>query len=178
MKLLLASPNSNRSPTTNSAPLSTATTVAPTAIPDPLFTSEVAVDENALEFMINTNLYSNYWVTRGFSKKFINQKFGHIFNICSIASKVAYENGGSYCISKFALYGFSQCLREEFKKLNIKVTAVLPGATRTGSWDGTSLPDERFINVDDVAKSIFSAYDTSPGATVEEIVIRPQLGDI
>ena len=135
-------------------------------------------DENALEFMINTNLYSNYWVTRGFSEKFINQKFGHIFNICSIASKVAYENGGSYCISKFALYGFSQCLREEFKKLNIKVTAVLPGATRTGSWDGTSLPDERFINVDDVAKSIFCAYDTSPGATVEEIVIRPQLGDI
>ena len=67
---------------------------------------------------------------------------------------------------------------KRLKKLNIKVTAVLPGATRTGSWDGTSLPDERFINVDDVAKSIFSAYDTSPGATVEEIVIRPQLGDI
>tara|TARA_Y100000741_G_C18216073_1_gene543817 strand:- start:538 stop:1245 length:708 start_codon:yes stop_codon:yes gene_type:complete len=135
-------------------------------------------DEGALEFMINTNLYSNYRITRGLSKKIISQKFGHIFNICSIASKVAYENGGSYCISKFALYGFSQCLREEFKKFNVKVTAVLPGATRTGSWDGTSLPDERFIDVDDISNSIYSAYDTSPGATVEEIVIRPQLGDI
>jgi short-subunit dehydrogenase len=135
-------------------------------------------DEDALEFMINTNLYSNYRVTRGLSKIFISQKYGHIFNICSIASKVAYENGGSYCISKFALYGFSQCLREEFKKFNVKVTAVLPGATRTGSWDGTSLPDERFINVDDISNSIYAAYDTSPGATVEEIVIRPQLGDI
>lgn len=135
-------------------------------------------DEGALEFMINTNLYSNYRITRGLSNKIISQKFGHIFNICSIASKVAYENGGSYCISKFALYGFSQCLREEFKKFNVKVTAVLPGATRTGSWDGTSLPDERFIDVDDISNSIYSAYDTSPGATVEEIVIRPQLGDI
>ena len=113
-------------------------------------------DEDALKFMINTNLYSNYRVTRGLSKIFISQKYGHIFNICSIASKVAYENGGSYCISKFALYGFSQCLREEFKKFNVKVTAVLPGATRTGSWDGTSLPDERFINVDDISNSIYA----------------------
>ena len=98
--------------------------------------------------------------------------------MCSIASKIAYENGGSYCISKFALYGMSQCLREELKIFSVKVTSVLPGATRTGSWDGTLLPDDRFIKPDDVSKSIYSAYNTSKGATIEEIIIRPQLGDI
>tara|TARA_B100001115_G_scaffold183168_1_gene181245 strand:- start:5554 stop:6261 length:708 start_codon:yes stop_codon:yes gene_type:complete len=135
-------------------------------------------DDSALEKMIDINLYSNYWITKGLIKLMTNYREGHIFNICSIASKVAYANGGSYCISKFALYGMSQCLREELKDFDVKVTAVLPGAVRTGSWDGTTLPDERFIIPDDVSNSIFSAYDTSKGATIEEIIIRPQLGDI
>ena len=135
-------------------------------------------DDSALEKMIDINLYSNYWITKGLIKLMTNYREGHIFNICSIASKVAYANGGSYCISKFALYGMSQCLREELKDFDVKVTAVLPGAVRTGSWDGTTLPDERFIIPDDVSNSIFSAYNTSKGATIEEIIIRPQLGDI
>ena len=135
-------------------------------------------EDSALEQMININLYSNYWVTKGLVNLMTNKKEGHIFNMCSIASKVAYANGGSYCISKFAFYGMSQCLREELKDFNIKVTSVLPGAVRTGSWDGTLLPDERFINPDDVSNSIYSSYRTSKGATIEEIIIRPQLGDI
>ena len=65
----------------------------------------ISEDDSALKLMIDTNLYSNYWVTRGLVKIFTNQKSGHIFNICSIASKVAYDSAGSYCISKFALYG-------------------------------------------------------------------------
>ena len=135
-------------------------------------------EDSALEQMININLYSNYWVTKGLVNLMTNKKEGHIYNMCSIASKVAYANGGSYCISKFAFYGMSQCLREELKDFNIKVTSVLPGAVRTGSWDGTLLPDDRFIKAVDVSSSIYSAYNTSKGATIEEIIIRPQLGDI
>ena len=135
-------------------------------------------DDSALENMISINLYSNYWVTKGLVNLMTQKKEGHIFNMCSIASKIAYANGGSYCISKFALYGMSQCVREELKDLGVKVTSVLPGAVRTGSWDGTLLPDDRFIKPDDVSNSIYSAFNTSKGATIEEIIIRPQLGDI
>jgi short-subunit dehydrogenase len=103
---------------------------------------------------------------------------GHIFNVCSIASIQAYANGGAYAISKFALLGFSKCLREELKSYQIRVTAVLPGATRTASWDGTSLPDERFMPSEDIAETIFAAYALSNRSVVEEILIRPQLGDI
>ncbi len=134
--------------------------------------------ESILKSMMDVNLFSNYWVTKGLINLMIDKKKGHIFNICSIASKIAYSNGGSYCISKFALYGMSQCLREELKDFGIKVTSILPGATRTGSWDGTLFPDDRFINPDDVSKSLYSAYNTSDGANVEEIIIRPQLGDL
>jgi short-subunit dehydrogenase len=98
--------------------------------------------------------------------------------MCSIASIKAYPNGGSYAISKFALLGFSKVLREELKEFNVRVTAVLPGATRTASWDGVDLPEDRFMRAEDVAETVFSAYSLSERSVVEEIIIRPQLGDI
>jgi short-subunit dehydrogenase len=134
--------------------------------------------EGTLESMIEANLYSAYYMTRGITKPMKESRSGHIFNMCSIASIKAYPNGGSYAISKFALLGFSKCLREELKPHRIRVTAVMPGATKTASWEGTDLPDERFMSVEDVAESIFAAYSLSPRSVVEEILIRPQLGDI
>lgn len=134
--------------------------------------------EGNLESMIDANLYSAYYTTRGLVQVMKNRKSGHIFNICSIASIKAYDNGGSYAISKFALLGFSKCLREELKGDNIRVTAVLPGATKTRSWEGVDLPDHRFIRVEDIADTIYSAYALSTNSVVEEIIIRPQSGDI
>lgn len=134
--------------------------------------------EGTIEKTIETNLFSAYNLTRAFLPKMIEAKSGHIFVICSTASITAYTNGGSYCISKFGLYGMTKVLREELKKDGIRVTAVLPGATRTASWDGTDLPDERFMPAEDVAEMILSAYKVSKRTVVEEILLRPQLGDI
>ncbi len=134
--------------------------------------------EGSLESMIAANLYSAYYMTRGLVGEMRKAGRGHIFNICSIASIQAYPNGGSYAISKFALLGFSKCLREELKTTGIRVTSVLPGATLTSSWEGSGLPDERFMSVEDVADSVLAAWKLSPRSVVEEILIRPQLGDI
>lgn len=134
--------------------------------------------EGSLESMIAGNLYSAYYTTRGLVGGMRKAGNGHIFNICSIASIQAYPNGGSYAISKFALLGFSKCLREELKTTGIRVTSVLPGATLTSSWEGSGLPDERFMTPEDVAECVFTAWKLSPRSVVEEILIRPQLGDI
>ncbi len=138
------------------------------------------IDEAAgtLEHLLQTNVTSAYYVSRGFLPPMIDAKTGHIFNICSIASLQAYEAGGSYSISKFALLGFSKQLRFELKNHGVKVTAVMPGATLTTSWAGAGLPEERFIKPIDVAKTIKAVYELSSSTDVEEIVIRPQLGDI
>ena len=103
---------------------------------------------------------------------------GHIFNICSIASIQAYPNGGSYSISKFALLGMGKNLREELKPHGVKVTNILPGATYTDSWAASGLPPERFMTPQDVAAMVVCAANLSPAACVEEIIMRPQLGDI
>jgi len=134
--------------------------------------------EGVLEGMMNANLYSAYHTTRGLITSIKAAPSGHIFNMCSIASIKAYPNGGSYAITKFALLGFSKVLREELKSSNVRVTAILPGATRTASWDGVDLPDERFIKPEDIADIVYSTHALSPRSVVEEIILRPQEGDI
>ncbi len=134
--------------------------------------------DGALERMIETNLYSAYWTTRAVLPLMTPQKSGHIFNMCSIASVIAYPNGGSYSISKFALLGFTKVLREELKHQGIKVTAILPGATWSDSWAGVDLPESRLMQASDVASAVLSAASMSPAAVVEEIILRPQLGDL
>lgn len=134
--------------------------------------------DGVLEQLIETNLYSAYYLTRGLTPKMIEQKIGHIFNICSVASLKAYPNGGSYSISKFALLGFSKVLREEMKHFGIKVTSIMPGAVYTDSWAGAGIPEERFMKPEDIAQTIWNAYNLSKNAVIEDIVMRPQEGDI
>ncbi len=134
--------------------------------------------EGNFELMMQTNLFSAYNLTRALVNEMIARKSGHIFSIGSIAGLTAYPNGGSYAVSKWAMLGMTKCLREELKPHLIKVTSILAGATFTSSWEGVDLPIERFMSAEDVAESVWGAYNLSPRTVVEEIIIRPQLGDI
>lgn len=140
--------------------------------------SIVEEEEGNLEKMMDTNLYSAYHLSRALIPSMIDAQHGHIFNICSIASLIAYPNGGSYSITKFAMLGFSKVLREELKPKGVRVTSVMPGATWTASWEGVDLPVDRLMKAEDIAESVYAAYALSKTSVVEEIVIRPQLGDL
>jgi short-subunit dehydrogenase len=134
--------------------------------------------EGLLETMIETNLYSAYHLTRTLVPTMIAARTGHIFNICSIASLHAYPNGGSYSISKFALMGLTKNLREELKPFHIKVTGVYPGAVLSESWAGFDNTSKRIMEAEDIAAMIVAASKLSPQAVVEDIILRPQLGDL
>ncbi|MBI1344001.1 MAG: SDR family NAD(P)-dependent oxidoreductase [Terrimonas sp.] len=135
-------------------------------------------EDGTLEQMMSVNLYSAYHLTRVIVPDMIRKKSGHIFNICSIAALKAYSNGGSYSISKYAMHGFSKNLREELKPFNIKVTSVFPGAVLTESWGDFDNTDNRIMVAEDVAEMVYAATRLSAGACVEDIVLRPQLGDL
>lgn len=135
-------------------------------------------EEGVLEKMMEVNVYGAYHLTRLILPVMMKNASGHIFNICSIASLGAYDNGGSYSISKYAMYGFSKNLREEMKPHGIKVTHVLPGAAYTDSWSETEIDPKRLMEANDIAKMVYTAAHLSPQACVEEIVLRPQLGDL
>lgn len=135
-------------------------------------------EDEILEKLIDTNLYSAYYFSKAFVPAMKDKKQGTIFNICSVASLQSYPAGGSYTVSKFALLGFSKALRQELMEFGIRVISILPGATKTPAWDGVDLPEERFIPADDVGKLIYDIYQLSERSVVEEILIRPMLGDI
>jgi short-subunit dehydrogenase len=134
--------------------------------------------DGILEETMDLNLFHPYHLTRTIIPAMIKRKKGHVINLCSIASFMSYPNGGAYTISKFALLGFSKALREEMKPYGIKVTSVMPGATWSGSWEGADYPKERLMPPEDVAEVILSTTRLGPSSVVEEIVIRPQLGDL
>ena len=134
--------------------------------------------DGTLESQIAINLYSAYHLTRRLLPEMMLRKSGHVFNMCSIASLNAYTNGGAYSICKFALYGFSKNLREEMKPHGIKVTHIIPGAVMSDSWGDYDNSAKRIMEASDVAKMIYAASQLSIQACVEEIVLRPQLGDL
>ena len=145
-----------------------------------LFIQGTISDEPAdnLQKLMEINLYSAYHLTRALLPAMKAQGRGHIFNMCSIASLRAYPHGSSYGITKYAMAGFNANLREEMKPFGIKVTGVFPGATMSDSWAGSGVQPERIMQANDVAKMIVSAAQLSPAAVVEDIVMRPQLGDL
>ena len=58
------------------------------------------------------------------------------------------------------------------------MTAIMPGSTWSDSWKGVDFPDERLMSPEDVAEAVLSVTKMSPSSVVEEIIIRPQLGDL
>lgn len=134
--------------------------------------------EGILENQIATNLYSAYHLTRTVLPKMIERKTGHVFNMCSIASLDAYPNGGAYSVSKYALHGFTKNLRHEMLQFGIKVTGIFPGAVMTDSWSGFDNSSNRIMEAEDIAKMIYAATQLSAQACVEDIIIRPVLGDL
>ena len=134
-------------------------------------------EEGLLEKLMAVNVYSAYHLTRALLPVMIPHRKGHIFNMCSTASYKAYPNGGSYSITKYALLGFSKNLREELQPHNIRVTAVSPGPTLTASWEGFEAPPNRMMPPEDIASVIWSAWSLAPQTVIEEILLRPMLGD-
>lgn len=134
--------------------------------------------EGHLEYLMEVNLYSAYHLTRALLPVMKEKRSGHIFNMCSTASLMAYKNGGAYGITKYAMLGFSENLRYELKDEGIKVSSVCPGATDTRSWEGAGIDPSRMMDAKDVADIVWASYNLSSKADVETIVIRPQKGDL
>src|SRR5215217_2716965 len=119
--------------------------------------------DDQLEKQIDLNLKCAYYTSKFFGKMMREQAYGHIFNICSIASKQIVENAGGYSVTKAALLSLNDVFRDELSKYNVKVTAVLPGSTLTSSWEGTTIPAERFVQPEDIANTIHSILNLSAG---------------
>lgn len=126
-----------------------------------------------LDDMMKTNLNSAYYLTKYLSINMCKNGKGHIFNICSVLSLMPRSTAATYTISKHALKGFNDVLREEMREYGVKVTAIYPGSINTSSWEGIVAPKELFVQPDDIVNIVKTCLHTSKNANIEEIVIKP-----
>jgi NADP-dependent 3-hydroxy acid dehydrogenase YdfG len=100
---------------------------------------------------------------------------GVIVNISSLAGKNAFVNGAGYAATKWAVNGFSNCLRLEVRKQNIKVITVCPGSVATEFTSGEKDPRRvgSILQPEDVADAIIGALKLPERAMMSEIDLRP-----
>ncbi len=130
--------------------------------------------------VIATNITGNFLCAKAVLPEMIRKGKGTIIQMLSIASTKAFAGGTAYGASKFGALGFTNALREEVRSKGIKVVAVMPGAVETPAWDIEEREEYRdeMMQPEDIAQAIVAILDQPQRTMVEEIVLRPILGDL
>ena len=139
------------------------------------FTEMTVADFDGL---IAANLRSVFLVARAFVPGMVTRGRGDVFNMSSIAGRGAYPGGAGYSAAKFGVSGLSKVMRAELRDKGVRVCCVYPGATWSPSWAGSGVAAERIMPAEDVARAFLDVWRLSRRTVVEEIVLRPQLGDL
>ena len=103
-----------------------------------------------------------------------------VVNVLSIAAKSGFANWSAYCMSKFALEGFSQSVREELRDRKIRVINIYPAATDTDIWDHIEgkWPRHKMISPKDVASAVAYALSRPADVALENITLSSLAGNL
>lgn len=89
---------------------------------------------DVFDYMMNINYFGTVNVTRAFLPFLIEKKSGHICNVSSVLGFMGVFGYTAYAASKYAVTGFSECLRQELLTHNVEVSVVYPPDTDTPQW--------------------------------------------
>jgi NAD(P)-dependent dehydrogenase (short-subunit alcohol dehydrogenase family) len=97
-----------------------------------------------------------------------------VVNILSIAAKTGFPNWSGYCMSKFALEGFSQSIREEVRSRGIRVLNIYPAATNTEIWNAIEgeWPRQQMMLPDEIGDAVAYALSRPAEVAVENITLQ------
>jgi len=130
------------------------------------------VSQSDLERVLNTNLFSLIKLTNHIYKFFIEKKSGTIININSIDSLKPKPLKAVYCASKCGLKGFTDSLRFEAKKNNIRVLDVYPGGMKTEMSASAGKDLSKSMETSEVAQLILNSCKSYPSASIDELIIN------
>ncbi len=145
-----------------------------------VFSDFLHTSNKMVEGIVDTNLRGPIYCTKCVLPAMSKRRHGWIFNILSNAAVKSFENSAIYTATKAGLFGFSRVLREETRRMNVKVVNVIPGATETSMWSREQLKRyrHRMMSARSVAEAVLSVYQMPPDVVVDEILLRPMLGDV
>lgn len=130
--------------------------------------------------IIHTNLRGSFLTTKAMLPQMIEHGKGLILNIVSFAAKTTYTDSSAYAASKAGMAALMEGLRAEVRGKGIKIVNVFPGAVLTPIWHEKvrNKFGSRMMTPEEIARLIIEISCQPPSMMVEEIVIRPQQGDI
>ena len=132
----------------------------------------------AFEETLQVNLFAAFHCVQALVEDLRKGNGKRIIIIGSTADHEAYPAGALYSVAKWGLRGFAVNLRQELKEMSIGVTLISPGDTLTDFWAGADLPPDRLLDPLDIGRIVKMCMELSHQAVVEEIVVRPMLGDL
>jgi short-subunit dehydrogenase len=133
--------------------------------------------DKGYEQTLMMNLNSAYYIVKEFLPQIKAGTLKKIVLIGSTAGHEAYPVGALYGVAKWGLRGYAINLRQELIKYGVAVTLLSPGGTLTDLWEGEELPPKRLLEPSDLGKIVACILTLSDQAVVEDIVVRPMLGD-
>ncbi|NWG28508.1 MAG: SDR family oxidoreductase [Ignavibacteriaceae bacterium] len=135
---------------------------------------------NEINDIINTNLLGSIYAIKSVLPSFIKNESGTIINVLSVVVQKVFTRSSVYTASKMGLLGYSNSLREEVRKHNIRIINVIPGATETSMWSQDIRKEKGalMMNPESIARIIVSNYLQKDNLVTEEIVLRPITGDL
>jgi NAD(P)-dependent dehydrogenase (short-subunit alcohol dehydrogenase family) len=130
------------------------------------------------EQILGVNVTAPFLLTQHFAPRM--PPGSSIVNILSVAAKTGFANWSSYCMSKFALEGFSQSVREELRERRIRVINVYPAATDTDIWNAVEgdWPRDKMISPDEVAAAVAYALSRPSDVALENISLSNLTGNL
>jgi short-subunit dehydrogenase len=142
--------------------------------------AETTIDD--FDHMMNINLRGSFLTIKQALPAMMENKSGLIVNISSTAAVHTYQKASAYSASKAAMTSMANSMREELREHGIKVVTVYPGPTDTEIWDTPVRESfaEKMMLAEDVGEAVRSVIELSenPRMQIEDIHIRPQLGDL
>jgi short-subunit dehydrogenase len=127
---------------------------------------------------VGVNITAPFLLTQHFAPRM--PPGSSVVNILSIAAKTGYPNWSAYCMSKFALEGFSQSVREELRDRKIRIINVYPAATDTDIWNKVEgeWPREKMISPEEVAGAVAYALSRPADVALENISLANLAGNL
>jgi NAD(P)-dependent dehydrogenase (short-subunit alcohol dehydrogenase family) len=138
----------------------------------PVATAEVA----DLRAMLEVHVVGSFLCAREALRRMQARRAGHIMTVCSVAAHEAFPECAAYTAAKAGQLGFTRVLAAEARPYDVRVTALLPGATDTAIWDDRPGFDRsKMMRADDLASYVVETL-VRPSISVEELVVMPPGG--
>jgi 3-oxoacyl-[acyl-carrier protein] reductase len=133
-----------------------------------------------LDAMLSVNLRGAILTAQIVAQSMMHRQHGAIVTINSVASIKSFPNCCVYAASKAGLLAASRVMREELRGYGVKVIDLLLGATETAIWNDAAREEfrTRMMQPDDVAAALIAVLEMPSRLMPEEVVLRPQGGDL